>query len=76
MKHRYLLKPEEIRSLCDQFIADNFSQLQIAFLKYQMKKSSTSLDDQYCNIPAFCPNGWRRSSSQPKEEEELMEEEL
>lgn len=75
-ENRYLLTPDEIRSLCDRFIADNLSQLQIAFLKYQMKKSSTSLDDQYCNTPAFCPNGWKRSLTSSETEDELMEEEL
>lgn len=75
-ENRYLLTPDEIRSLCDRFVADNLSQLQIAFLKYQMKKSPTSLDDQYCNTPAFCPNGWKRSSPSSETEDELMEEEL
>lgn len=41
-----------------------------------MKKSSTSLDDQYCNIPAFCPNGWKKSAVQSENEDDFMEEEL
>ena len=71
---RYELKPDEIRTLCDQFVMDNFNQLQIAILQYRIKRPTTSVDDQYCNTPNICPHGWRKSSTESEMVD--MEDEL
>ena len=70
----YELKPDEIRTLCDQFVMDNFNQLQIAILQYRIKRPTTSVDDQYCNTPNICPHGWKKSSTESEMVD--MEDEL
>ena len=72
----FALTPEEIRVLCNHFIAEYDEKIQMSIFRKQMNKIKESVDDYVCNEIHFCPNGWSRYQIHNLDDNSYMEEEL